>query len=329
MVTRNILLIGRTGSGKSTLANVSTNTNEFKENGVSTSVTKSIKKVEFEHKGIKYSVIDTVGIGDTSMEDNEVLFAIVKGCKMFKDGLNQVLFVESGKFTEEEVEAYEKIKKIFLDDIANYTTIVRTNFPGFKNKEKCEKDRKELLEGNTKKVIIDMIKSCGDRIVYVDNPSVDPDDFDDDDMQGMTLNENKRKVSREILLDHLKTCQNVYKPKVLKEIDKEVSDNLIKEGEDLSEELRKIKSELREINEREKKIKNVDLQKGLIEELNNQREKLEKARERIDKLVDINAKLVEKGLFEAIGKGLDKLVDKALDATIVVGQLLNNKCQVS
>jgi len=47
-----------------------------------------------------------------------------------------------------------------------------------------------------------------------------------------------------------------------------------------------------------------------------------------ERLVEDNRKLMNKGLFEAIGKGLDKLVDNSLSAVIEVSKLLN-KCPIS
>src|ERR1043165_3972236 len=101
--TRNIL---RTGSGKSTLANVLSGTDKFKESHSFLSQTKAIQAEEFEYKGYKYRVIDTIGIGDTKLIPQEVLTRVSEACEKVSSGLNQILFVTRGKFTQEEIEAY-------------------------------------------------------------------------------------------------------------------------------------------------------------------------------------------------------------------------------
>ncbi|CAG8594470.1 2922_t:CDS:1, partial [Racocetra fulgida] len=97
---RNILLIGRTGQGKSSLANTIVNDEKcfeeggefneiFKESDKSLSQTKKIqeeifnidRKVNGKVESVKYRIIDTVGIGDTSLSQRTVLVEIAKGCK--------------------------------------------------------------------------------------------------------------------------------------------------------------------------------------------------------------------------------------------------------
>jgi predicted GTPase len=96
--TKTILLIGRSGRGKSTLANVLSETNKFKESSGSVSETKKVQFEEFEDNNTNYLVIDTPGIGDTKMSDNEVLDIIAEAVYRTKDGINQVLFVIDGRF---------------------------------------------------------------------------------------------------------------------------------------------------------------------------------------------------------------------------------------
>src|SRR6266487_3374516 len=98
LAVKNTLLIGRTGSGKSTLANVFLNKNDnfekvFKENKYSISGTKDIKIEIVDIDGIKYRIIDTVGISDTNLTSQQVLNKIVDASHFIEEGLNQILFV--------------------------------------------------------------------------------------------------------------------------------------------------------------------------------------------------------------------------------------------
>ena len=136
--TKIILLIGRSGRGKSTLANVVTNTNNFKESSGSVSETKEIQFEKFEDTDnkIKYSIIDTPGIGDTKMSDSEVLNIIAKAVYLGREGISQVFFVNDGRFDQYEMATYDLLRTIIFDkDITDYTTIVRTRFPEFRDED--------------------------------------------------------------------------------------------------------------------------------------------------------------------------------------------------
>ncbi|CAB4471293.1 unnamed protein product [Rhizophagus irregularis] len=194
---KNILIIGCTGSGKSTLANVLTGTN-------GRYVGSHFQKGVFEWKGAKYRVIDTTGLSIT-----EEIYSI-------PEGISQVLFVVDRNFADG-----INMLKLFESDIFKYTTIVRTKFRDFKNRDICEKNKEKLCgesETNAK-----IIKSCKG-VIYVDNPPTkilsydydyddyDYDDDDDDDNDYIRINIKKRMKSRTILLNHLK---KVCREKVL------------------------------------------------------------------------------------------------------------------
>jgi hypothetical protein len=168
----------------------------FKESSGSVSETRETQMEEFEHNRIKYKVIDTVGIGDTKLTEEQVLDKIAEVAYMAKEGINRILFVVGRRFTDEETDTYDKLVKEFkLDEnIGGYITIVRTHYPDFNNKLACEKDRESLRNENPKlKRILSSAK-----IVYVDNdPKLD----------------ELRDQSRTKLLKHLeKNSQKSYKP---------------------------------------------------------------------------------------------------------------------
>src|SRR5688572_22130572 len=99
---RNLLIVGRTGGGKSTLSNVLTGTEEFKESSHSVSITKSFQKKTFDYKNeeteteTKYCVIDTIGVVDTVLSDEKVIYKIIDGIYSVPEGISQVLFVING-----------------------------------------------------------------------------------------------------------------------------------------------------------------------------------------------------------------------------------------
>jgi GTP1/Obg family GTP-binding protein len=252
--TRNILLIGRTGKGKSTLANVLTGNGRFKEGKYGASETRNIKAEVFEHEGVKYRVIDTVGIGDTKLTEKEVLDKLAEAAYAVKDGLHQVLFVSSGRFDEAEVFTYNLLRKaIFDENITDYTTIVRTSFPDFEDKKECQNDINVMKKEN--KSLAEVIMSCNE-IVHVENHP--------------KLLESRSK-SRVILLKRLVNCQNVYEPQNLKELNRRIGNAVMKKIK-LEEDLTILKRKSGELG---------DLDSSLNERIKNLEEEIEKQKKTI------------------------------------------------
>jgi GTPase SAR1 family protein len=206
----NILLIGRTGGGKSTLANVLSRSEKFKESDFSVPETREIQVEEFEQEvilsgndnlKIKFRVIDTVGIGDTSLSTKQVLTEISKAIDVLKYGLYQVLFVIGGKFTEQEIEVYDLLKDVIFDSqIAKYITIVRTKFPDFDKEEACTEEKKKLNDESKK--LAELIRSCNG-LICVDNPPMKE--------RYVNIARDAREESRKRLILHLiSNCGNYF-----------------------------------------------------------------------------------------------------------------------
>ncbi|CAB4494273.1 P-loop containing nucleoside triphosphate hydrolase protein [Rhizophagus irregularis] len=244
--TRNILLIGRTGNGKSALANVISGTSKFKESEFVNSETKDVQIEIVDIDGINYKIVDTVGLGDTELTMQQVLNKLADASHVLRKGLSQVLFVTSGRFTEEELIAFDLLRTVLFDEnIVNYTTIVRTKFPGFRKPEKCEEDKKRME--NDKRT--EVVKLCN-KFIHVNNLSEDEDP-----------EQKAREDSRIILRTLLRTCQDVYKPKNLDEMNERIrgymteKEKMIKEMEELRNKGQLSEEELRK---HQKKIESLE-----------------------------------------------------------------------
>jgi len=269
--TKKILLIGRSGRGKSTLANVISGTNEFKEGKSSVSQTRNIQSESFKYKFTEqeeatvYSIIDTPGIGDTKLSDEEILDIIGEAVYLARDGVSRVLFVTDGRFDENETKAYKLLEEsIFDKEITNHTTIIRTKFEDFEDEKECEQDIAKMKESEELKEIIG---SCQGRVIHVNNPSIGSKGASKEEVE---INESKRSESKKVLLDHLKeVCQkDDYNPQNLKDLSKKVSERIEKKKK-LGEALEKLDKQLKRV---EGKIKDEKLSQT-IKDLNEEIEK--------------------------------------------------------
>ena len=176
---------------------------------------------------INYRVIDTVGIGDTQLTEEEVLNKIAEATYSVKNGLHQILFVTNSRFDEAETFAYDLLRKVIFDqDIEKYTTIIKTRFDHFENEKICQDDKQKLKKENAK--LFNLVGKVNN-IIHIDNPVIDINNPKDKER-----NQEKRKVSREKLLAHLANCQEVYKPKNLRTLNNKI-DIFMKEKQELEQ----------------------------------------------------------------------------------------------
>ncbi|CAJ0841944.1 10688_t:CDS:2 [Entrophospora sp. SA101] len=154
--TKNILLFGTTGSGKSTLANVLLNKNGnfeevFKTSHSGISETEKVQTAEFVEDGVNYRIIDTVGIFDNRLTQEELIEKIVYAVAAT-------------------VPTYNLLKKvIFGADIVPFTTMVRTGFVSFENEEKCQElYQKSTNEEHVRSEVAEIFRET--KRIIVDNP---------------------------------------------------------------------------------------------------------------------------------------------------------------
>nr|CAG8626484.1 418_t:CDS:2 [Entrophospora candida] len=225
--------------GKSTLANVISNSKNYDVSHRSVSSTKDTNIHNYTVDGKVYKIVDTVGIGDTKMTPKEVVSKLVMTAEAIKYGINQVLFVTSGRFTDVEIENFETLQSVAFDkSIFEYTTIVRTSFPDFEDDAECENDYQDMTSENDN--LSQLVKSCK-KVIYVDNP---PITFRT--KQGV---EETRKESRKRLLAYLSTCTKVYMPEKLQKIVDEKINDYMTLKEKLQHEINDLRQQLNKADE--------------------------------------------------------------------------------
>ncbi|CAG8633425.1 14222_t:CDS:1, partial [Gigaspora margarita] len=307
-----------TGNGKSTLANVLLNKNDnfeevFKESAGSISETRNIhiEKVEIDldkdgDEKLEMVIIDTVGIGDTQLTTQGVLYRLAEAASHIGDGLNQIFFVSGGRFTEKEEEAYRLLSSVIFDGkVANFTTIVRTNFPNFDDEVACQKDREAMQKENSR--LSNIVNSA--KVIYVDNPPMVGRP------KAVELAKEIRAESRQILLTHLGTCRNVYKPNNLGNLNQRIG-NYMSDKEKLEKEIKEKERLMREQTERMNRQINEVRERGerQIRELDNSKEQqIRQIRENSDREIN-NLREENRRTMDRIIRSGSSYIDDALNS---------------
>lgn len=209
-VKKIVVVVGSTGTGKSTIINMLYNNDYTKDaclapcdtNSTADSVTKKTRWLISPKSGFVFG--DTVGLGDPSQNDLQVVYNIKSFIRRFDGGVHTIILVARfGRWSAQDRANISAISEIFNSNCYNACILVLSFYDGKKDEASMQASIRQWAGEDI--FVEEFLKKINNRVILTNN-SVEDDDYE-------KITRNLRRLCVQNLMSFIDSSQGVVGPK--------------------------------------------------------------------------------------------------------------------